>query len=284
MIDVCSGTVCSMPRIAVVGGQNDLVPSVSRLVCGPLGAGYGGDNGSALLMTITENTYPAAHSVNHGALEGLRLLKQAGKDEHTHSEEAVIQVAQFAAKFWRTMNGEMGAKSSEILAKENDESIYATATGVCAFNGHLRVALLSFWQKLWPRECYAIHQVQKWRENRNLTIPGVLEMDRSRIEDIREEEKELDDINKVVESELGRQRWRGEMASRAYNYWLQDGKRGMKDISGSASQGLGHPLPIVEKDKAWKMGGWSASSAQQRRKMALDGGTAVNKIRAFVQK
>lgn len=263
-----------------------MISSVSRLVCGPLGGCAGGDNGSALLMTVSENNYPAAHAVNHGALEGLRMLKHAGKDDQAYSEKAVIRVAQFATKLWRTMNGEMGIGSvvdNDVMTTtttKNKGLLYVDPTGICAFDGHLRIALLSFWQKIWPRECYSIHLVQMWREKRGLVVPNVIEPNRAKLEDIRNDERELEDLSRVVQSELGRQNWRGEMATKAYNYWAKDGKRGMKDLSGSASQGLGHPLPVVEKDKAWKMGGWSASSAQQRRKMALDGGTAVNRIRA----
>ena len=280
MIDVCSGLICSMPRVAAVGGRNDLVPSICRQVCGPLGAGYGGDNGSALIMTITELTYPAAHAVNHGALEGLRMLKNCGKDGYVYSEKAIIRVAKFATKLWRTMNGEMGIDPVYNPMRNENGLMYVEPTGICAFDGHLRVSLLSFWQKIWPKECYAILQVQAWRDKRGMVVKDVLKIDRNELEDIRADEKELEVLNSVVESEVGRQKWRGEMATKAYNYWSKDGKRGLKDLSGAASQGLGHPLPPIEKDKAWKMGGWSASSAQQRRKMALDGGTAINRIRA----
>ena len=47
--------------------------------------------------------------------------------------------------------------------------------------------------------------------------------------------------------------------------------------------GIGEPLPIVRKDTAWKLGGWVASTAQQRRAKGADGGTAVTKIRLTVK-
>jgi len=41
----------------------------------------------------------------------------------------------------------------------------------------------------------------------------------------------------------------------------------------------GLPLPTAEKDSAWKLSGWVASTAQQRRAQGADGGGAVTKIR-----
>jgi hypothetical protein len=43
------------------------------------------------------------------------------------------------------------------------------------------------------------------------------------------------------------------------------------------------PLPLVKRDDAWKLGGWVASSAQQRRKKLADGGIGVTKIRLMVK-
>ena len=46
---------------------------------------------------------------------------------------------------------------------------------------------------------------------------------------------------------------------------------------------VGQPLPIIEKDAAWKMGGWVASTAHQRRSQGADGGSVVTKIRLMVK-
>ncbi|KAL7553517.1 hypothetical protein ACHAWF_016790, partial [Thalassiosira exigua] len=67
MMDACTGKVCSLQRVGSFCGQNRLVTSGSRFMNGPLGASCGGDNGSALLMTVSESTYPAANAVNDGA-------------------------------------------------------------------------------------------------------------------------------------------------------------------------------------------------------------------------
>jgi hypothetical protein len=56
----------------------------------------------------------------------------------------------------------------------------------------------------------------------------------------------------------------------------------IQDVA-AAEQGIGQPLPPIQRDAAFKQGGWIASAAQQRRALALDGGTAVTKIRLTVK-
>jgi hypothetical protein len=51
----------------------------------------------------------------------------------------------------------------------------------------------------------------------------------------------------------------------------------------AAEQGIAQPLPPIQRDIAFKQGGWIASAAQQRRALALDGGTAVTKLRLTVK-
>ena len=46
---------------------------------------------------------------------------------------------------------------------------------------------------------------------------------------------------------------------------------------------VGQSLPVVEKDAAWRLGGWVASTGQQRRNQGADGGSAVTKIRLMVK-
>ena len=77
--------------------------------------------------------------------------------------------------------------------------------------------------------------------------------------------------------EIGRQIWRGEMASKAYEF-SKIIKSGDVDAS-AVEQGIGQPLPPIQRDSAFTAGGWIASAAQQRRKLALDGGMAVTKLR-----
>lgn len=81
---------------------------------------------------------------------------------------------------------------------------------------------------------------------------------------------------RVVEAEIDRQKWRGEMASEAYKSFMKSNdKFNLTEV--------GQPLPIVAKDAAWKLGGWVASTAHQRRKQGVDGGSAVSKIRLNVK-
>jgi hypothetical protein len=99
-----------------------------------------------------------------------------------------------------------------------------------------------------------------------------------------EEEKEastVDDdvhseIRKLVSTELDRQQWRGRTASIAYDLSKQN-EDNTKD-----STGLNQPLPTIEKDGMWKLGGWIASTSAQRRAAGSDGGTAT-KIRLIAK-
>lgn len=44
-------------------------------------------------------------------------------------------------------------------------------------------------------------------------------------------------------------------------------------------RGIGEPLPPIERDKAFKAGGWVSAAAQQRRSKNLDGGGILTKVR-----
>lgn len=105
---------------------------------GPLGASCGGDNGSSLLLTVSDITYPAANAVNNGARRGLRLLKDNCKDNKTYTNSAVVRVAKFASRLWRTING-------EVISLVAENSLCETV-GVCAHDNHLRCALVALWQ------------------------------------------------------------------------------------------------------------------------------------------
>ena len=74
------------------------------------------------------------------------------------------------------------------------------------------------------------------------------------------------------------------MAKKAFEaYKSGKGSTGaMQDVA-AAEQGIGQPLPPIQRDAAFKQGGWIASAAQQRRALALDGGTAVTKLRLTVK-
>jgi hypothetical protein len=84
------------------------------------------------------------------------------------------------------------------------------------------------------------------------------------------EDEALQPLIKVVEAEIDRQKFRGEMHNKAY---------GKSPVFTEAGQ----PLPVVKKDDAWRLGGWVASTAQQRRSQGADGGSAVTKIRLMVK-
>jgi len=88
-------------------------------------------------------------------------------------------------------------------------------------------------------------------------------------------------LNKIVSFEIDRQAWRGDMYSKSCDYYLAD-KRGAPNVKDMNDQGTEQPLPPVKRDNAFKQGGWIASSAQQRRASALDGGTFVTKLRLKV--
>lgn len=226
------------------------------------------DNGSALLLTVSDATYPAANAVNNGARRGLRLLKDNCKDS-TYSTQTVVRVAKFATQLWRTINGELVCSNTAI-----------EAVGVCAFDSHLRCALLSLWQWIWPRHCYqlmksqSLHAMEGTPQYYSLGLDSVMKTTAEEKDAVSLEDQTLAPLAKVVDTEIDRQKWRGDMAAKAYEYFKRDNKNPAE---------IGQPLPLVEKDAAWKLGGWVASTAQQRRAKGADGGSAVTKIRLMVK-
>lgn len=279
MMDACTGKVCSLQRVGSTGGRNHLASSVTRYLNGPLGASHGGDNGSALLISVSSGSFPAASAVNDGARRGLRLLSRAGHPKETIDEKTIVRVARFATRLWRTLNGEP--------ADAPDSDSGGRLNGICAFDGALRSSLLALWQWIWPKGCFAVLQVQAWKEQEN--AQKYLELGAHLVMKISEEEKAaataeenaLADINRLVNAELDRQAWRGEMVQKAYDMYKAS-KGPIQDVA-AAEQGIGQPLPPIQRDTAFKQGGWIASAAQQRRALALDGGTAVTKLRLTVK-
>jgi hypothetical protein len=281
MMDACTGKVCSMQRVGAIAGRNELVTSVNRFFNGPLGASYGGDNGAALLMTVSAATFPAASAVNDGARRGLPLITRAGHPKETVSEALIVRVARFATRLWRTINGE--------VADPPLDTATSSTMGVCAYDGILRCSLLSLLQRLWPRGCFAVLQVQAWKslektqKYRDMGAHEVMKITDEEKLASSEEEKSLSEINRVVQKELDRQNWRGEMARKGYEFYkATKNSSAMSDVAAS-EQGIGQPLPPIERDACFKQGGWIASAAQQRRALALDGGTAVTKVRLTVK-
>jgi len=92
------------------------------------------------------------------------------------------------------------------------------------------------------------------------------------------EESSLAEIDRLTKMEVDRQAWRGEMVKKAYEFYKSGKSASLADASAS-EQGIGHPLPPIQRDPAFKAGGWIASAAQQRRGASLDGGSAVTKLR-----
>lgn len=281
MMDACTGKVCSHQRVGAIAGRNDLISSVNRWLNGPLGASHGGDNGSALLLSVSPASFPSASAVNDGARRGLRLISRAGHPKDSIDEATIVRVARFATKLWRTVNGEL----PEIPVGQTAEPFL----GVCAYDGALRCSLLALFQWIWPRGCFSVLQVQSWKSQDNLQ--RYMEMGAHRVMRITEEEKEaaageeasLSEINRLVNLEIDRQVWRGEMVKKAYDmYKSSKGSASVQDVA-AAEQGLGQPLPPIQRDAAFKQGGWISSAAQQRRALALDGGTAVTKLRLTVK-
>jgi len=280
MMDACTGKVCSRQRVGSIGGRNDLYSGAAKFTNGPLGASHGGDNGSALLMSVTAGSFPAASAVNDGARKGLRLLSRAGhaRDE-TLGEEAIVRVARFATRLWRTINGE---PASPPATPSGD------VTGVCAYDGFLRCGLLALFHWIWPKECLAVSQVQAWKSHEgtkryeDLGAHHVIKISEDEKAAATAEENSLADLNRLVNAEVDRQTWRGEMAKKAYVMWKASKGSGPMDVA-AAEQGIGQPLPPIERDAAFKQGGWIASAAQQRRAKSLDGGTAVKKVRLTVK-
>lgn len=225
---------------------------------------YGGDNGSAMLTTVSSASHPVASAVNDGARRGLRMLKVVGRNDDI-TDKIVVRVAIFATKLWRTLNGDTCVGSTE-----------SGVDGVCAGDAHLRCALLSLWQWIWPKSCFALLRVQGWKSAEN--SPRYKEIGAHHVMKISEEERQsaiaeetaLGPFNDLVRSEIDRQLWRGEMAMKAYEYHSVD-KRGNQ----IKEDGIGEPLPPIQRDEAFKSGGWLAATARQRRAMALDGGQAM---------
>lgn len=231
---------------------------------GPLGASGGGDNGSSLLLTVSETTYPAASAVNDGARRGLRLLKDPCKD-NTLGTKTLVRVAKFASKLWRTINGELVPPGETV--------------GVCAYDNQLRCTLIALWQWIWPRQCWQALKLQSFHAMEgkdmyfSMGMHNVMKTTAQEKEASTLEDQAVAPLARVVESEVDRQKWRGEMAGEAYEYFKNSSKL----------TEAGQPLPTVEKDAAWKLGGWVASAAQQRRAQGADGGSAVTKIRLMVK-
>lgn len=267
-----------MQRVGAIGGRNDLTTSGSRFFNGPLGASHGGDNGSAILMDVAGGYLPAASAVNDGARRGLRLIGRAGHPKESVSEAVIVRVAIFATRLWRTING-------EIADPPKDDEYAPCNRGVCAFDGILRTSLLALWQWIWPRGCYAVLQVQSWKMLES--EKRYFELGSHKVMKISEEEKAaasfeetlLEETNRFVGSELDRQAWRGEMAKKSFE--INKSSKGLSDVA--TEQGIGQPLPPIERDAAFKHGGWIASAAKQRRALGLDGGTVVTKLRLKVK-
>lgn len=270
MIDACHGRICSLQRVASFCGQRRFCESGARFMNGPLGASNGGDNGSALLLNVSDATYPAANAVNNGARRGLRLLVNSGTDD----TNAIVRVAKFATKLWRTINGEEITSHRTISRSEN--------FGVCAHDNHLRCALVSLWQWIWRHGCKQIVWAQSFpagegtRQYFSMGLNHVMKTTTEEKEAAALEDETLKPLIKAVEDEIDRQKWRGDMAQEAFDYFKSTNENiNLTDV--------GQPLPLVKKDVAWRLGGWVASTAQQRRKDNVDGGTAVTKIRLMVK-
>ena len=271
MLDACTGKICSLQRVGAIGGRNDLITAAARFFNGPLGASHGGDNGASVVTTVNQTSYPAAHAVNDGARQGLRLLSRAGHPKETPVDDVLlVRIAKFATDLWRTINGEPIQVSQTVAGRVNGN------IGVCAHDGHLRCTLLALWQWCWPRPrgCYAVLLAQY----KKIGGDEVMKTSSEEEEASNAEEAALGEISRLVSMEIDRQMWRGEMAIRSYEYY-KTGKTTSNVDASATEQGIGQPLPPIERDSAFKAGGWIASSAQQRRALALDGGTVVTKIR-----
>ena len=256
-MDACTGRVCSYQRVGTFAGRHDLVTSAARFYCGPLGAPYGGDSGACV-------TIPAAAAVTDGARRGMRMIGKAGRPKETSIRpEVVTRVAKFGTQLWRTVNG--------------DDAVEPSNPGVCAFDGVLRSSLLALWQWIFPRGCIAVLQVQSWKpESVPFDISGVMKKSESERTPAAVNDKQaLEELARVVGSERKRQEWRGEMAKKAYEVYAATPNKDPNAIS----SGVGHPLPQIERDAAFRFGGWIASAAHQRRAKSLDGGAVVSQIR-----
>jgi hypothetical protein len=206
-------------------------------------------------------------------------MSRAGHPRETGvGEKLIVRIARFATNLWRTINGE------PLVLGSSTPGHFNGTVGVCAYDGHLRCTLLALWQWLWPKGSFAVMQVQTWKAHEG--TQHYKEIGADRVMKISSEEKDasntedasLGEIERLVSSEIDRQLWRGEMAAKAYEFY-ESGKSGIIADASAAEQGIGQPLPPIERDNAFKSGGWIASAAQQRRAKSLDGGTAVTKLR-----
>jgi len=186
-----------MQRVGVIGGRGDLCTTAARFFGGPLGGTNGGDNGSTMLTAVSAASYPAANAVNDGARRGLRMLKLVGRHDDT-TDKIVVRVAIFATKFWRTLNGDSCSDGTAV-------------DGVCAGDAQLRCSLLSLWQWIWPKSCFALLRVQGWKSA--ASTPRYKEIGAHFVMKVSEEERQASSMeeaayapfNKVVQSEIDRQ-------------------------------------------------------------------------------
>lgn len=266
MMDACTGKICSLQRVGSFAGQGRLCGQGARFTNGPLGSSCGGDNGSSMLLTVADSTLPAANAVNDGARRGLRALKDTCKEGINQTQ---ARVARFASRLWRTMNGEAVTSGASP----------SNAGGICAHDSQLRCQLVALWQWIWPRHCYQVMRSQSWHAVEGTPQYYAMGMDQVIKTTVEErdaaalDDQALTELGKAVEDEIDKQKWRGEMASEAYSNCKKE------DMTV-----VGQPLPLVKKDEAWRLGGWVASTSQQRRTQGADGGSAVTKIRLLVSK
>eukprot|EP00529_Nitzschia_sp_RCC80_P005154 CAMPEP_0113472682 /NCGR_PEP_ID=MMETSP0014_2-20120614/17643_1 /TAXON_ID=2857 /ORGANISM="Nitzschia sp." /LENGTH=996 /DNA_ID=CAMNT_0000365403 /DNA_START=1 /DNA_END=2987 /DNA_ORIENTATION=+ /assembly_acc=CAM_ASM_000159 len=278
MLDSCTGKVGSVQRVGVVGGRNDLVSSSARLLNGPLGAGPGNDVGASVVNTVSAELYPAANAVNDGARRGLKFLKHAGHPREPIDEETLVRIAIFASNLWRTINGE------PMELQRSVSGFFNGSIGVCANDGQLRCALMALWQWLWPKSCMAVVQVQSrqasgWTKSaEELGVDKVMKTSAEEESASLQEERLLSEMKNRVTMEIDRQIWRGEMSSEAYKIHRSTPKTSSVSDLSAKERGIGEPLPPIERDKAFKAGGWVSSAAQQRRNRNLDGGGILTKV------
>jgi len=281
MMDACTGKVASSFRVGSAI-RNDLVVASYRYFSGPLGASHGSDNGSAVHTAVKAATMPVAAAVNDGARRGLRLLTKLGKLEQGKAVTMkpgamIIRVATFASRLWRVING-------DEADSQCDEGLRHFA-----YDGELRVSLLSLYQRLWETTCPAVDYFQKWVRKEGLTADlkelGSQNVMRTSSEEnvaAAKEGSSLAGLKSLVQKEIDRQEWRCKMVSKAYE--RSRFQTSAKIDVAAKEQGIGEPLPPIERDAAFKQGGWISSAAQQRRDRHLDGGTAVTKIRVGFNK
>ena len=131
-----------------------------------------------------------------------------------------------------------------------------------------------------------LYKSNTWKSHENtqhykdIGADRVMKISKEEREASNAEEACLGEINRLVTLEVDRQQWRGEMAMKSYEFYKISKANNMTTPDPSAlEQGIGQPLPPIQRDNAFKAGGWVASAAQQRRNLALDGGTAVTKLR-----